>query len=118
MMPLLGTGSGDVTYNPRRNILGTIPVDGKLSYHLFGFEYEYLKTNYTAKLLKKANFLWLHSIIFKKLGLTITIDVCPSDGNLLAIGGSNIKIYDHCESKLTKIFPDIHSSTNSRRIWK
>ena len=28
------TGHGDVTYNPRRNILGAVPVRGKITYHL------------------------------------------------------------------------------------
>ena len=31
---ILVTGHGDVTYNPRRNILGAVPVRGKITYHL------------------------------------------------------------------------------------
>ena len=33
----LVTGYGGATYNPRRSILGAIPVGGKISYHLFNF---------------------------------------------------------------------------------
>ena len=33
----LATGYGDVTYNPRRSILGAIPVGGKIAYHLYNF---------------------------------------------------------------------------------
>ena len=32
---ILVTGAGDVTYNPRRSILGAISVGGKISYHLY-----------------------------------------------------------------------------------
>ena len=35
--PLLGTGDGDVTYNPRRNFLGAMCVEGKIAYHLYNF---------------------------------------------------------------------------------
>ena len=35
--PLLVTGYGDVTYNPRRNFLGAICVGGKIAYHLYNF---------------------------------------------------------------------------------
>ena len=46
---------------------------------------------------------------------TFWIDVCQSDGNLLASGGGdeNIKIYDRRESKIVRIFDDIHSGMNN-----
>jgi len=31
------TGYGDVTFNPRRNLLGAMPVGRKTAYHLFNF---------------------------------------------------------------------------------
>ena len=37
LLIILVTGGGDVTYNPRRRILGAIPVGGEVSYHLFNF---------------------------------------------------------------------------------
>ena len=40
------------------------------------------------------------------------IDVCPTDSNLLASGGSDksVKIYDKRESKIVKTIDNIHSS--------
>ena len=35
MYLFLVTGHGDVTYNPRRGFLGSIPVGGKIAYHLY-----------------------------------------------------------------------------------
>ena len=35
---LLVTGRGDVTYNPRRNILGAMCVGGKVAYQLYNFD--------------------------------------------------------------------------------
>lgn len=39
------------------------------------------------------------------------MDVCQSNGNLLAIGGDdcNIKIFDKRESRIVKTFDGIHS---------
>lgn len=37
LLIILVTGGGDVTYNPRRRILGAISVGGEVSYHLFNF---------------------------------------------------------------------------------
>ena len=34
----LVTGHGEVTYNPRRSFLGAIPIEGKISYHLFSLD--------------------------------------------------------------------------------
>ena len=44
--------------------------------------------------------------------MTNWIDICPSDGNLLATGGfeMNVKIFDKRESKIVKSFDGIHSS--------
>lgn len=36
----IDTGTGDPTFNPRRNLLGAISVDKEISYHLFKVEYE------------------------------------------------------------------------------
>ena len=43
---------------------------------------------------------------------TIWIDICQSNGNLLATGGGdqNVKIFDKRESKIVKTFDGIHSS--------
>ena len=43
---------------------------------------------------------------------TITIDVCPTDANLLASGGTDldVKIYDRRECRIVKIFNEIHRS--------
>lgn len=35
--PFRVTCDGDVTYNPRRRVLGAIPVQGKITYHLYSF---------------------------------------------------------------------------------
>lgn len=50
----LETGFGDVTYNSRRNILGSISLGGKISYHLYNIEYGGQKSNYCVKLLRKS----------------------------------------------------------------
>ena len=49
-----GVGWGDVTYNPRRNILAAISISGEVAYHLFSIETTAGKRNYSAKLLTKA----------------------------------------------------------------
>ena len=48
----LVTGHGDVTYNPRRGILGAISVGGKISYHLYNFAMG--KTGDVVKLVRKS----------------------------------------------------------------
>ena len=50
--PLLATGYGDVAYNPRRNILGAIPVGGKIAYHLYNFDNS--KVGNSVKLTRKS----------------------------------------------------------------
>ena len=47
-------GDGDMTYNPRRNILAAIPLREKIAYHLFDLGYSVRKNNFSIKLLKKA----------------------------------------------------------------
>ena len=46
---------------------------------------------------------------------TIWIDICPSNGNMLATGGmdKDIKIFDQREAKIVKTFEGIHSGTES-----
>lgn len=43
-----------MTYNPLKNLLGAIPVGGKIAYHLYNIEYDGNKSNYRAKLLRKS----------------------------------------------------------------
>ena len=50
----LGTGYGDITYNSRRGILGAVPLDKKISYHLFNVDSNVSKTKDTAKLIRKS----------------------------------------------------------------
>jgi len=50
--PLLGTGYGDVTYNPHRNILGAMCVEGKIAYHLYNFGTS--KSDGILKLIRKS----------------------------------------------------------------
>lgn len=51
---LLVTGPGDLTYNSQRQILGVIPLTGKISYHLFMLDYEGSQKGYSAKLCRKS----------------------------------------------------------------
>ena len=48
----LVTGHGDVTYNPRRSILGAISVGRKISYHLYDIATG--KTGDVVKLIRKS----------------------------------------------------------------
>lgn len=49
------TGNGDVTYNPRRSMLGAISVGGKIAYHLFKIDSNPSKVDNTAaKLCRKS----------------------------------------------------------------
>ena len=50
----LGTGYGDITYNSRRGILGAIPLEKKISYHLFGVCPNASKTKDIVKLIRKS----------------------------------------------------------------
>ena len=55
--------------------------------------------------------LFLHPrLFFLALGEILRIDVCQSDGNLLALGGASgdIKIFDKRELKIVQTFPNIH----------
>ena len=61
---ILVTGYGDVTYNPRRGFLGTIPVTGKIAYHLYNFTTE--KAGNIVKLIRKSK--W-HSQYNSKEGI-------------------------------------------------
>ena len=57
----LGTGYGDITYNSRRSILGAVPVDQKISYHLFDVDSNATKTKDIVKLTRKSKWHSQHS---------------------------------------------------------
>ena len=42
---ILSLGTGDITYNSRRNILGAFPLYREISYHLFNVDSNASKTN-------------------------------------------------------------------------
>ena len=54
-------------------------------------------------------------IWFLSLDYTSSIDVCPIDANLVASGGGDcdIKIVDRRESKIVKVFDNIHTGVYS-----
>lgn len=45
-------GEGDITYNPRRNLLGAIPIGGQLAYHLFKINTDAAKTSKPEDIVK------------------------------------------------------------------
>ena len=50
----LDTGFGDITYNSRRGILGAVPLNKKISYHLFNVGSNASKTKDIVKLIRKS----------------------------------------------------------------
>ncbi len=50
----LGTGLGDVTYNPRRSILGAIPVTENIAYYLFAIDTNASNSSGLVKLNRKS----------------------------------------------------------------
>ena len=62
-MLLLVTGHGDVTYNPRRKILGVISVAGKIAYHLYNFSIS--KAGNYGQLIRKSR--WPPNIAVKRV---------------------------------------------------
>ena len=52
LSPLLVAGFGDVTYNPRRSILGAMCVGGKIAYHMYNFDTS--KSGGIVKLIRKS----------------------------------------------------------------
>ena len=50
----LVTGWGDITYNPRRNMLAAISVANKISYHLFKIDTNAARPGEIARLYRKA----------------------------------------------------------------
>ena len=50
----LATGDGDITYNSRRGILGAIPLEKEISYHLFNVDSKVSKTKNIVKLTRKS----------------------------------------------------------------
>lgn len=51
---LLGVGGGDITFNARRNILGSVSVGGEIAYHLHNIEYPGQKGSPRVQLLRKS----------------------------------------------------------------
>ena len=49
----IGDGYGDVTYNSRRKILGVIPLEDEVAYHLFNVDPYTSNTGDTVKLYRK-----------------------------------------------------------------
>ena len=58
----LATSYGDLTYNTRRNVLGAIPLTGKIAYHLWIIEYSGQRSNYDIKLLRKSRWPVQHKV--------------------------------------------------------
>jgi len=58
----LATGEGDVIYNSRRSLLGTIPVKGKIEYHLYNFNTG--KAGNIIKLIRKSKWRGYHSPLY------------------------------------------------------
>lgn len=50
----LEIGPGDVRFNARRSILGSIPLEGKIAHHLHSIEYSGQKGSYSVQLLRKS----------------------------------------------------------------
>ena len=48
------TGWGDLTYNKKRNLLGAISVSGKIAYHLFTVDANYINIKECVKLIRKS----------------------------------------------------------------
>ena len=49
---VLETGKGDMSSNPRRSILGAVPIEGKIAYHLYNFTTR--KTGNSVQLIRKS----------------------------------------------------------------
>ena len=57
----LGNGSGDVSYNSRRNILGVVANSEEMAHYLFKIGSNTLKVDELAKLCRKAKRYSQHS---------------------------------------------------------
>ena len=47
-------GFGDVAFNARRKMLGSIPIHGKVAYHMRSVEYSGKRGSYSVQLLRKS----------------------------------------------------------------
>lgn len=74
----LVVGHGDVTFNPRRNILGSIPVGAKTTYHLHSIEYCGQKGSYSVQLLRKSKWHAQYSTAEGKWYFNVRIQWSPS----------------------------------------
>jgi hypothetical protein len=54
---LLDVRTCDITYNLRRNILGTLSVGEDIAYHLFMIDTDAAKNDETVKLIRKSRWL-------------------------------------------------------------
>ena len=54
MLFSLEVGDGSMAFNARRSLLGSIPVGGKIAYHLHSIGYSGQKGSYSAQLLRKS----------------------------------------------------------------
>ena len=48
------TGKRNVTYNARRGLLGTLPIGGKIAYHLFNIDAGFSKNENTIRICRKS----------------------------------------------------------------
>ena len=61
LFPLVNEAATDVTYNPRRRLLGAIPIDKEIAYHIFNIDTNVSKGGNTAKLYRKSKWNSQHS---------------------------------------------------------
>ena len=54
-------GEGDLTYNPKRNLLGAISLSRKLAYHLFTVDTDYISIKEPIQLVRKSKWHLQHS---------------------------------------------------------
>ena len=70
LFPLV-TGEGDVTYNPRRSLLGAICVGNKIVYHLFMIDGRFSKVEEAVMLYRKSKWLPQYSSSQGKLTIRL-----------------------------------------------
>ena len=55
------------------------------------------------------------SVVYHSVGIAWCLDVCPTDNNIIAVGGEDrvVKIYDRRESKVIKEIGDSKDGNSS-----